>query len=71
MSEQEILERLEVLKKKKLSLYFDFELLKKSTEIEDIKKLEEIKVEIDKVKKEFVKLMTQKAQINLETKSQL
>ena len=71
MSEQEILERLEVLRQKKLKLYFDFELLKNSTEPKDIEKLENIKVEITEVKNEMAKLMTQKAKINLEKKSQL
>ena len=71
MSEQEILDRLEVLRQKKLKLYFNFELLKKSTDPKAVKKFEGLKVEISEVKNEMGKLMTQKAQINLERKSQL
>lgn len=71
MTEQEILDRLEVLRKKKLELYFEYETLKKSAEPEDIKKFQALKTEIAEIKKEFGKLMVQKTQIDLEKKSQL
>ena len=64
MTEQEVLDRLEVLRQRKLKLYFDYTLLSKSKDITTKTQLESLKNEIEEVQNEFKKLMVKKSQIN-------
>jgi len=71
MTEQEVLDRLEVLRQRNLKLYFDYTLLSKSKDITTKTQLESLKNEIEEVQNEFKKLMVKKSQINLKKQSKL
>ena len=60
-----------MLREKKLKLYFDYKILSKSEEVDAKIQLESLKKEIEEVQNEFKKLMTKKAQFNLEKQPKL
>lgn len=62
MTEQEINDRLEVLRKKKIELYVSYELLSKSNEYDTKESLIELKKQIDEIQSEYRHLMFERKQ---------